>query len=195
MQRFELIEEYFYLVAKYLQYSPQLFLEATSELNTILNFGLSSLLQVNHKEAQQGILLFLQRLIGTPDFWPQSSPFRVKVTNLLLSSFPVITTALITALAGKVPILALNEKNGCFADVLWDMRKLNKNDFQVLLFTIYSIAVFLTFMLSDSDVVFSRVCYQQSSTTSSGNSGKTRTSNKPYKLKIFPGFCHNSSQI
>jgi hypothetical protein len=129
----EVIEEYFYLAAKFLQYSPQLFLDSSSEALAILDLGINCLLSLNHRDAQKGILTFFQRLVNVPSFWADSSPYSQRANELLTSICPKMVTTLIQMLSGSAaPVYALDEKGGSISDVLWDLRKRGHNDFQVV---------------------------------------------------------------
>jgi hypothetical protein len=134
----EVIEEYFYLVAKFLQYSPQLFLDSSSEALAILDLGISCLLSLNHREAQKGILSFFQRLVNVPSFWSDSSPYSRRANELVSSLSPKVVSTLIQMLSGSAaPVYALDEKGGSISDVLWDLRKRSLSDFQVSSFSLH----------------------------------------------------------
>jgi transportin-3 len=130
-QKPDLLEEYYYLLAKYLQYCPKIFLESREESLIVIQAALVSVTQLNHREAQKGILLFFQRLVALPSFWNDSSAYKQRALELNLEISPRIICSLFLMLAGSVPVYAIDEKDGCISDVLWDIRKLYPNEFQV----------------------------------------------------------------
>lgn len=129
----ELVEEYYYLVGKYLQYSPSSFISSKNESATIFTAATSIVLVLNHREAQKGILVFYQRFVNIPRFWPESNPRHGEARAVVTSMAPAILSALLTLLAGKAPIYAIDEKDGCVVDVLWDLRGYDQ-EFEVMFF-------------------------------------------------------------
>jgi hypothetical protein len=64
-QRPDVVEEYFYLMAKTLQYIPLPFLQSPGGSQALVQAGVTGL-HLKHTDAQKGILLFFERLINLP---------------------------------------------------------------------------------------------------------------------------------
>lgn len=126
----DLVEEYFYLVSKYLQYCPALFLDSSEKYNSIINIALNGLLSVNHREAQKGMLLFFDRIIDLPSYWQTNDLKYSLASELARKVGESITVVIIKMLSGVMPVYALDERDGCVSDVLWSLKKRFTKEFQ-----------------------------------------------------------------
>jgi transportin-3 len=138
----DVLEEYYYLVGKYLQYSPKFFAESPTESTLIIKLALDAATKINHREAQKGILMFFQRLVNLPSFWRDNSPDNLKSHQLNQDFCPLIIITFVLMLSGSIPVYAIDEKDGCVADVFWDIRKLYPNSFQVFIFSFFRFPTF-----------------------------------------------------
>ena len=135
----DVVEEYFYMMAKALQQCPNfLMLPDVGIGNTLVRAGVIGL-GLNHKEAQKGILSFFEELIRLqlrPDL--HSTPLQQVVYDLVLQvGGPLIQTVL-QALSGQLPVYAIEEKGGSIHDLLWNLRKLPDNHLQLWLVAAYN---------------------------------------------------------
>lgn len=152
LQHFEhkpdVVEEYFFLMAKALQYCPAPFLNFSAEAATVIQAGLQGL-SLRHREAQKGILLFFERFVQLSTFWPDATrgsagaigsvntqaptanPLNLAARAMVQTYAPALLAKIFTLLSGEMPAYALDESNGCISDVLWYMKKRFKDEFPV----------------------------------------------------------------
>jgi len=156
LERFEeqpdLVEEYFFLMAKTLQYCPAPFVAAAGQQSsTVLSAAIVGL-ALKHREAQKGILLFFERFVQLSGFWSESnshitsrsadiidggnnSALNISLNNaarlLIIEVSPSLLEALFGLLSGLRPAYAIDESNGCISDVLWYLRKRFTAEFKV----------------------------------------------------------------
>lgn len=148
-QKPDVVEEYFFMMAKALQFCPAPFLKFPAEAGMVVQAGLQGL-GLRHREAQKGILLFFERYIQLSTFWPDETransgaigsvsaqPATVNPLNLAARAMvqpyaPAILSRIFTLLSGEMPAYALDESNGCISDVMWYMKKRFKDEFQVI---------------------------------------------------------------
>jgi hypothetical protein len=128
----DLVEEYFFLVAKALQYCPAPFLESSSNAIAIIQAALQGI-AVQHREAQKGVLLFLEKLIGLVTFWSPGSPHHDVAVQLVNQFGGPIVLELIRYLASTAPLFSLDESNGSVVDVFLLLRKRFESQFQMWL--------------------------------------------------------------
>ena len=157
LERFEehpdLVEEYFFLMAKTLQYCPAPFVAAAGQQSsTVLSAAIVGL-ALKHREAQKGILLFFERFVQLSSFWSESSnssshgrsldggsssssAVNSSLNNaarlLIIEVSPSLLEALFGLLSGLRPAYAIDESNGCISDVMWYLRKRFTAEFKVL---------------------------------------------------------------
>ena len=138
-QKPDVVEEYFFLVAKALQYCPGPFVQAPAEAAAVIQAGLSGL-ALHHREAQKGILLFFERFVQLVTFWQQQAGQQADANAAVLGSAaqqlveqhaPAVATAVFSLLSGDMPAYALDESNGCISDVLWCLQKRFTDQFKV----------------------------------------------------------------
>jgi transportin-3 len=131
----DIVEEFFYLMARLLQVAPIVFLDSPLS-NTVLSAAIVGL-NLNHREAQKGILLFVQRLVETPHCLRHEPPspvielIRGKSQQLLVEVMAFLVNQLLLGLSGQIPSYALDESHGSISDVLWGLRLFSPPDFQV----------------------------------------------------------------
>lgn len=155
----DLVEEYFYLLSRVLQYCPVEYfefvfyqqniseveernVEAPSRLVQHLHAALNGL-NLRHKEAQKGILSFIQKTLnstrsittgianGDLQYSPHKRPYlaaRMKVIYDLVTqqlSVPLLDH-IFNGLSGGSGsnVIPLDEDNGCILDLLWSLRLL-----------------------------------------------------------------------
>lgn len=133
----DLVEEYFFLVAKALQFCPAPFVQADAQATTIIQAGLTGL-AIKHREAQKGILLFFERLVQLTNHWSDGTELRARVNHMIRQFGGMICDGLFKLLSGAMPAYAVDESNGCISDVLWLLRKRFEADFSVtILFPLF----------------------------------------------------------
>lgn len=126
----DLVEEYFFLVAKALQYCPAPFVEATNSANMIIQASIGGV-TISHREAQKGILLFMEKLVNLVTFWSPGSPHYAAAVQLADHFGGPIVLELFRYLSGSAPIYSIDEPNGSVTDVLWMLRKKFEANFKV----------------------------------------------------------------
>jgi hypothetical protein len=105
---------------------------------TIVQAGITGL-QLKHKDAQKGILLFFDRLIQLPTSRglgsPEAASTRAAAQVLVGQCGGPLVTSLCSSLAnqGQIPAYALNEDNGCCGDVLWSLKLQCPTELQVMM--------------------------------------------------------------
>ena len=152
-QQPDVVEEYFFLMAKALQYCPAPFIKSPQEATTVLRAGIQGL-ALKHREAQKGILLFFERFVQLSTFWPDeprasqsgigthsassgsaavatTNPLNLAARELVKQVAPALMGAICVLLSGETPAYALDESNGCISDVMWYLKKRFKDEFQV----------------------------------------------------------------
>ena len=126
-QRPDVVEEYFYLMAKALEYAPLPFLQSVEASQTLIQAGVTGL-QLKHKDAQKGILHFFDCLIellarkSLDD--PPLAAARAAVLALVMQAGGPLVLSLCSFLTGQGEgrSYALDEDNGCYGDVLWSLK-------------------------------------------------------------------------
>ena len=137
-QRPDVVEEYFYLMARTLQYIPLPFLQSPDASRTLIQAGVTGL-QLKHKDAQKGILLFFDSLIQLPSKLsldnanPALVAAKSSAHSLIIQSGGPLVMSLLSSLAGQgsIPAYALDEDNGCCGDVMWSLRNQCTGEMQV----------------------------------------------------------------
>lgn len=130
----DLVEEYFYLMARMVQYFPGLiYSDPASPLCAVANAGVAGL-QLRHKEAQKGILQFFERLLEPIHASESSESSQSGQQSVLVQLLPQLLQAMFMCLSGDMPAYAVEGNNGSIANVLWNTRNLNGTNLQVLKF-------------------------------------------------------------
>ena len=94
-------------------------------------------MQLKHREAQKGILLFFERLVGVPLALSRAgevldtSHAMQRAQEIVHETLVPLTTSLIASLSGQMPAYALDESYGSIADVLWSLKQLYPEEFYV----------------------------------------------------------------
>lgn len=164
IQKPDVVEEYYYLLAKLLQYIPLPFLQeqastpgsadsghpssssgsgggGSNRVDTIVQAALSGL-ALDHREAQKGILSFLEQYLHLTSFFsstPSSSsnpyyPMYNEMAAKMILQDAVggrIVQRLFGLLCGRLFAYAIDESNGCIADVLWYLKRKYPQELQV----------------------------------------------------------------
>jgi transportin-3 len=134
-QKPDVVEEYFYLMAKALQNCPVPLLQSPQGAGALVQAGITGL-QLKHKEAQKGILLFFERLIQLPSSVHLAadslSALREEARTLVKQSGQALVSMVFASLAGQAPALALDENNGCSSDVMWGLHLQAPREMKVL---------------------------------------------------------------
>jgi transportin-3 len=135
----DLVEEFFYFSARFLQALPEEFLSFSESIN-VLQAAVSGL-SLRHREAQKGILLFFERFVDMPKQMhelctsPLAGPSCVQLAavcqELLVKCMPSLVNAIFMSLSGAIPAYAIDENYGSIADVLWRLKKLCPAEFNV----------------------------------------------------------------
>lgn len=138
-ERPDVVEEYFYLVSRYLDYCPDE-LVASALLASILQCGLVGL-ALEHREAQRGVLHCFERTAvvalsaqhqqeqaSRRDQAPTPRAIRrIEVVKRLLVDAGLgrdIAASILKSLTGELPAYALDEGHGSLVCVLWKLRQL-----------------------------------------------------------------------
>ena len=131
----DVVEEYFYLMARVLHVIPHVFLVFSEAMHVISAAVIG--LQLKHREAQKGILLFFERLVGTPlalsraGETVETSPALQQAQEIIRETLFPLTSSLLASLSGQIPAYALDESYGSISDVLWSLKQLYPEDFNV----------------------------------------------------------------
>jgi hypothetical protein len=131
-QKPDVVEEYYYVLAKLLQYIPFPYIQSHPRTETIFTAALTGL-AINHREAQKGILLYLERYLQMAKFWPSGSIEGQQAIQVVIQDRTAgrIVKGLMVLLSGRVSAYAIDESNGCIADVLWLLKKRFEVELQV----------------------------------------------------------------
>lgn len=132
----DVVEEYFYLMARVLLVLPTLFVNYP-EAGHVIDAGIIGL-RLKHREAQKGILLFFERLVQSPRELSKlvsCDDALEKSKHLLVRCMPSLVGALLESLSGQIPAYALDESYGCISDVLWTLKQLCPAEFNACLET------------------------------------------------------------
>ena len=106
-------------------------------------------LQLKHRDAQKGILLFFERLIQLPSSTSLEGPnalnAKTAAISLIMQAGGPLVTSLCSSLAGEglIPVYALDEDNGCCGDVLWSLKVQGPSEIQVKHFVVCSCNYFI----------------------------------------------------
>ena len=107
------------------QYCPGPMLSAEG-FGRIVQAGLTGL-QLEHKDAQKGILTFFERLVELP-----KSPEHAATTAPLVTQVaPHVVQMLLLCLSGQMPLSAISGNNGSVSDVLWNLREFSPPGLEV----------------------------------------------------------------
>ena len=105
----DIIEEFFYLMAKILTYSPLLFLQSQQDTMAVYEAGIVGL-QVKHRDAHRGILTFFEKfaLIVSPSL---NRPFTPELKQAILQKIVLfggkLVAALLLTLSGDLTVHTL----------------------------------------------------------------------------------------
>lgn len=127
LEHFELkpdvAEEYFFLMAKLLQYCPSPLIENnSSNVMGLINAGLTGVC-INHRETQKGVLMFFERLIQLISFWEKGTSNYSRALDLIENVALSLCIALFQLLSAAKQAHAIDESNGSISDVMWLLRK------------------------------------------------------------------------
>lgn len=125
-ERPDVVEEYFYLLSRVIQYCPGPLLAAEG-VDTFIQAGVTGL-QLQHKDAQKGILSFFENLVDVPR---RNKELEGPARAIIGKWSPSIVQAIVRGLAGEIPLYAIGEGEGSIRDVLWSLRQLAEATFQV----------------------------------------------------------------
>lgn len=121
-QQPDIVEEYFYMVSKLLQFCPYQFLNSQQEATSIINAAIVGL-QIHHRQAQKGMLCFLERFCQLPRLYGDS-PENLQNSRLMIQAFSSkIIQSVMILLSGRATAFSIDEANGCICDLLWELRK------------------------------------------------------------------------
>lgn len=135
----DMVEEYFFLVGRFLEYCPTPLLPPQSQLSiSIVQCGLVGL-KLEHREAHAGILSAIEQLIGTglisssgtnkPSKQQIAGQLRSSVEQVLAQVGEPLVKAVVESLVGMLPAYGIDDGKGTLAGVLW---KLSLFDPQIL---------------------------------------------------------------
>lgn len=147
----DVVEEYYYFVAKILQYSPMLFFDGQSKSNIIIQAAIVGL-KLRHREAQKGILLFFERLI---DF-SSSSKYKHASAIVVNEIGGHLLQALFSLLCGESTAYSIDESNGSISDTMWALKKQFPESFQVSSFIFLPALLTLIVVLIELVAKYSR---------------------------------------
>lgn len=131
----DLVEEYFYFLAKIAQFYPDSLIFLATQSDSIFQAGISGL-AIRHREAQKGILSFFEKFIKLHE-----KIILIKSGEFIQSIGKSLIDALFQLLCGNLPAYALDENNGSISDVLWELKKYYPRYFQVK-----SLIIFLKYL-------------------------------------------------
>jgi len=130
----DLVEEYFYLMARVLSYCPGPLLR--SELiSSVVQFGIVGL-QLKHREAQSGILSFFEELISTGIESPHNKNAQEYLASLqpLLQNFGLqLVEGVVQILSGVFPAYSWEDSGGTIGGVLYKLFHLSEPAFKAWL--------------------------------------------------------------
>lgn len=132
-QKPDVVEEYYFLVAKAVQFFPLHFIQSPDHVNTITQAAVLGL-KLHHREAQKGVLMYLENLVQMPfDFNKPELLQQHNTSKALVMSFGQnIVSGIFSLLSGEEIAYALDEGDGCITDVLWCLKRKYPENFQVL---------------------------------------------------------------
>jgi len=111
VQKPDVVEDYYYLVAEALKRCPGPLLSDVSKIQTLLSAGILGL-QLEHRQAQEGILNFFQVFIELPTFCPRGvaidGAFQAAAHVLVVQTCPALVDALFKCLTGQMPLATTN---------------------------------------------------------------------------------------
>jgi len=114
----DLVEEYFFLMAKVAQFTPTVFVMSQQEQTTIYTAGMIGL-QVKHRDAHRGILTFFEKVVGNIDYQrKEQDPVQRQISDgylqLALSFGPNLISSLLVCLSGELTMHTLGgSRNVC----------------------------------------------------------------------------------
>lgn len=126
----DVVEEYFHFMAKLLKYSPGQFAVSKAEAMAIILAGVNAL-SLQHRDAQKGVLLFLETFVQLGSSLNSSDPLKVDCANLTTECGRNILEGIFLLLSAKWSAYAIDERDGCICDVLWYLRLLYYDSFKV----------------------------------------------------------------
>eukprot|EP00607_Mallomonas_marina_P008849 CAMPEP_0182423906 /NCGR_PEP_ID=MMETSP1167-20130531/9990_1 /TAXON_ID=2988 /ORGANISM="Mallomonas Sp, Strain CCMP3275" /LENGTH=682 /DNA_ID=CAMNT_0024603253 /DNA_START=1101 /DNA_END=3149 /DNA_ORIENTATION=+ len=121
-QRPDVVEEYFYLLARVLQTVPEP-LVTSPQARVLVQAGITGL-RLNQREAQKGILFFFERVVSLPTEMQSHQAVQTAVNALLSEYAQPLVFALFYCLSGCLPAYAVDENQGSIGDVLWGLKTL-----------------------------------------------------------------------
>ena len=123
----DVVEEYFHLLARYLEHCPRKLVESP-QLTHLVGAGLMGL-QMQHKDATKGILHFFERLIGVGAADPAMCS---AVDGIVAQLFgKELTRILLKSIFGEMPTYSLFESAGSLTDVFWRLKARQGQNLQV----------------------------------------------------------------
>lgn len=123
----DMVEEYFYLVGRYLKNCPALLL-VDPLLDSVVKLSIVGL-RLQHREAHRGVLAFLDEFVGVGTNSAEPA-YKVPIEGLLRENGAAIVRGLIGCIVGELPSYALDDRNQgtpCVASVLWKLSLLCVN--------------------------------------------------------------------
>jgi len=114
----DLVEEFYFLMAKATQFAPTVFLQSQQEQMTIYSGAIVGL-QVKHRDAHRGILTFLEKFVGNVDYQHKElDPVRRHLSDVYLQvslNFGgSLISALLICLSGELTMHSLGgSRNVC----------------------------------------------------------------------------------
>lgn len=137
----DLVEEYFFLVATFLEACPLVFMQTGQLIDHILTSGVHGL-ALNHREARSGIISCLQHFVGAallnPARHEAALQLRAAVGELLVRHGQNLVGGLLGALMNpdKQWDLSVDDHRGNPVDVLWKFANVNPELLWSLLTTV-----------------------------------------------------------
>ena len=114
----DLVEEFYFLMAKVTQFAPMVFLQSQQEQTTIYTAAIVGM-QMKHKDAHRGILTFFEKLVGNIDYQHKEQDPVHRHTSDIYMQLAVnfggnLISALLVCLSGELPMHTLGgSRNVC----------------------------------------------------------------------------------
>lgn len=132
----DVVEEYFFLMAKVMQHCPRSFVEEAAFSTPVLQAAMIGL-PLKHRGALKGVLSFFENFVRVATFWPAESPTAGTARALVNSVGQTLCVSMFSLVTSKGASAAIDDQNGSIGDVLWSLRKRFNDQFKVWLTVVY----------------------------------------------------------
>ncbi|CAM9364111.1 unnamed protein product, partial [Hapterophycus canaliculatus] len=125
----DVVEEFFYLIGRFINYCPDP-LVSSPLLSSVVRCGMVGL-QLQHREAQRGVLHCLEEVVGlampeapTGKANPRAPQFMPTVEQVLRDHGQGLVQELVKCCVGELPSYSIDGEAGSVAGLLWRISRL-----------------------------------------------------------------------